>query len=241
MKMFWFIALTAFAVSAADLPQNELVEARVSCNVASEGSRVCKREIVKRDFCMKELDYECQEREERPVKIQRSMRNPGESIEELHFIVTTREICPSGPTGPICKKAWYHKILSAFGITASADTTHVANASPWEILVNVNKDRYYTTHTSLGGGVKEVELSFSHDYEWDKVDKDGYDPIMPGKFKGFAVTGDPTVFLTIIAKMPNGKAKVLDKARPINTDQSVIVTKTGHVVNAKYGTIWQPE
>jgi len=189
MRMFWFIALMASAVSAADLPKYELVEAM------------------------------------------------------------TREICPSGPTGPICRKAWYHDLLSKLGITAAADTTHVANDSPWTILVNVAKDHRYKAHTGLGGGVNGgvsgvsagVELSLDTDYDWDIVDKSGLTRINPGGYKGFSVTGDPTVYLTIIAKMPNGKARVLDQARPINSDVSVIVTHDGGVVNAKYGTIWKKD
>ena len=41
--------------------------------------------------------------------------------------------------------------------------------------------------------------------------------------------------------MPNGKLKVLDNARPIESDKSVIVNRYGNVVYAKYGTLWQPE
>jgi len=120
----------------------------------------------------------------------------------------------------------------------------VSNDSTWELRVNVNKDREYVTKWNAKGG-KGGKMGFTLEggveYEWDKVNKTGLSVVFPGDTKCFHVTGNPDVFLTILAIMPNGKLKVLDNARPIQSDRSVVVTRNGGVPYAKYGTLWQRE
>jgi len=119
-------------------------------------------------------------------------------------------------------------------------TTHVANDSPWEIYANVRKDQRYTKSFNFGGSYGGKSLSVGAEYEWERVDKSGLTSIQRGHFKPFSLTGG-TVYLTILAKLSNGNMRVLDNARPIPSDRSVIVQWSGHVAYAKYGSIWRPE
>jgi len=249
---------------------HEVVVTREKCYPGAEPKQGdCERTVLKRELCgsggphhpcgrfeMEEPEQE-ESRETKPydivevrTKCRRNSRMPGCTVEELkrescsaagcrqitdgrRQIHVIREICEIGSEGPVCKKAFWDKWFSN-------DNTHIANASPWVIMANVNKDRKYATSINLSGGGKGYTLSVGQEYEWERVDKTGLTRIDPAKEKSFHVTGNP-LYLTIMAKMPNGKLKVLDNARPIESDKSVIVDKTGHVKNAKYGTIWQPE
>ena len=73
-----------------------------------------------------------------------------------------------------------HKLRAAFWDKwFSNDNTHIANASPWVIMANVNKDRKYATSINLSGGGKGYTLSVGQEYEWERVDKTGLTRIDP--------------------------------------------------------------
>jgi len=119
--------------------------------------------------------------------------------------------------------------------------THVANRSDWVLWVNVNMDRAYLKQFEMGGGAKGITVNGKVAYEWERVDKTGLSAVQPGKYKGFHVghTGTPAVYITILAQLADGRLMVLDDARPIESDRSVIVEKSGSVVFSKYGSIWE--
>lgn len=124
---------------------------------------------------------------------------------------------------------------------AGNDNTYIANDSGWVIMANVCRDRCYLTKAHVSGGCGTRNIEVGMEYEWERVDKTGLSRIDPGTSKVWHITGDPEVYVTILARLPNGKAMILDNARPIKSDRSILVQSGGHTVLSKYGHIWRPQ
>jgi len=227
------LALMVIVASAHSDEDFEIVEARIECGPVARAEGACKREVIRRDLCKKGTNIECRKIED-DVKEVVMVRSPPIYPKQHRRIMKTREICPIGPNGPICKKAWWHKLFGS-----NPDTTHVANASPWVLRAHVTKDRQYMKSFEANLGVKGVSAGVGVEIDWDRPDKQGFAEIKPNKYHPFDVTGTE-LFLTIMKQMPNGKWKFIWKMNPIKSDSSWIVTKDA-VTRAKYGSIWKPE
>eukprot|EP00092_Neocalanus_flemingeri_P007759 GFUD01008377.1.p1 GENE.GFUD01008377.1~~GFUD01008377.1.p1 ORF type:complete len:131 (+),score=9.93 GFUD01008377.1:53-445(+) len=122
--------------------------------------------------------------------------------------------------------------------------THVANRTGDTIYAEVRADHQLLTGYSYSrSDGKGNSASGSGGFDWELCDKKGFTMIPHGRYHKFHEHGDKgRVYINVLRKTGcGGKYELLASARPTENDRSIIVEKDGHIVDSRYGTIWQAD
>lgn len=132
-------------------------------------------------------------------------------------------------------------------------STHVANNFDHTVYAMVDAERARVKRVSsqieanVSAGAegftiaKGVSSSASVEYDYNII-KTGFTRILPGKFVRFDVDmwGANTAYISVIY-IDGKEMHLIADALPRKEDKSVIINKSGQLVDAVYGTIWTEE
>nr|CAH0105580.1 unnamed protein product [Daphnia galeata] len=112
--------------------------------------------------------------------------------------------------------------------------THVANAYTENIYVRVTADiRYLEKDSDVS--IANFKINSGKNI-WDKCDKDGFTRIAPNYFFKFEpdTSNSAYVYITVVTE----SGEVICEAVSKTVNASIIVDRSGNILDTKMGTIW---